>query len=326
MSHEIETMMYAGAVPWHGLGKKVAGLQMAEEAIAAAGLDWEVETVSIFTKDDGNFRKAPDLVAIRRVKDRRVYGIATDKYQPIQNREAFQFFDGVVGSKKAVYETAGSLRFGQRIWILANLKGTVDVKGDEVKRYLTLMNSHDGTLALQMFFTPIRVVCMNTLRMALAQAKQSFYCRHTAGAMDRVREAQEILGLATVFYKDWLGEARHLATLMLPAPKMPLLLKAAFNQPDSIRMEDVYNPTKIQMDKVKELVEVDRKEFPKELHGTAWEAYNAVAKYTDYYREYKSEAKDARLRGVWFGTGSEIKKRAWDFCTPTSQEGKLPSD
>ncbi len=79
--------------------------------------------------------------------------------------------------------------------------------------------------------------------------------------------------------------------------------------------EDVYNPTKIQMEKVRELVTVDRKEFPKELHGTAWEGYNAVAKYTDWYREYRSEAKDARLRGVWFGTGADIKKRAWDFCT-----------
>ncbi len=174
-------------------------------------------------------------------------------------------------------------------------------------------NSHDGSLALQMFFSPVRVVCMNTLRMALADASNSFYCRHTQGALDRIQAAREILGLATRFYRDWLGEARNLAPLRLPAPKMPLLLKAAFNQPDSIRMEDVYNPTKIEMQKVKELVEVDRKEFPKELHGTAWEAYNAVAKYTDYYREYRSEAKDARLRGVWFGTGAEIKKRAWDY-------------
>ena len=315
MSHEVETMMYAGEVPWHGLGKKVAGLQTANEAIVAAGLDWEVELATIFTKVDDRFRKVPDLVAVQRIKDRRVYGIVTPKYQPIQNREAFAFFDGVVGDKKAIYETAGSLRYGQRIWIMANLKGTVDVKGDEIKRYLILMNSHDGSLALQMFFSPIRVVCMNTLRMALAEASNSFYCRHTQGALDRIEAAREILGLATAFYKDWLGEARHMATLMLPAPKMPLLLMAAFNQPDSIRMEDVYNPTKIQMEKVKELVAVDRKEFPKELHGTAWEAYNAVAKYTDYYREYRGEAKDARLRGVWFGTGAEIKRRAWDFCT-----------
>jgi phage/plasmid-like protein (TIGR03299 family) len=315
MSHELESMMFAGATPWHGLGKKVSGLQTAEEAIAAAGLDWEVEVIPIFTNDEGAYKKVPDKVAIRRVKDRRVYGIATPQYTPIQNAQAFQFFDGVIGEKKAVYETAGSLRNGERIWIMANLKGTVGVNGDEIKRYLILMNSHDGSLALQMFFSPVRVVCMNTLRMALAQASDSFYARHTIGIMLRVQSAQEILGLATKFYHDFMGQARQLAALALPAPKVTLMLNAAFKQPDSIKMEDVYNVTKIQMEKVKELIEVDRKEFPKDLHGTAWEAYNGIAKYTDYYRQYRSEAKDARLRGVWFGSGSDIKKRAWNYLT-----------
>lgn len=314
MAHEVETMMYAGAVPWHGLGKKVAGLQTAEEAIVAAGLDWDVELVPIYTRN-GDFKKVPDKMAVRRAKDQRVLGLVTPKYTPIQNTQAFQFFDGVVGEKKAIYETAGSLLNGGRVWIMANLKGTVDVRGDEIKRYLILMNSHDGSLALQMFFSPVRVVCMNTLRMALANASDSFYSRHTLGIMQRVRTAQEILGLAQKFYHDFLGEARHLATLALPPAKMPLMLMAAFKQPDSIRMEDVYTPIKMQMDKVKELVEVDRKEFPKELHGTAYEAYNAVAKFTDYYRPYRSESKDARLRGVWFGGGADIKKRTWDYLT-----------
>jgi len=315
MAHEIESLMYAGETPWHKLGKKVAGLQTAEEAIAAAGLDWDVELAEIFTKSGAVFKKAVDFRAVRRVKDNKVYGVVSPKYQPIQNKDAFSFFDEVVGGKKAVYETAGSLRGGQRIWMLANLKGNVGVKGDEVKRYLTLTNSHDGTLALQMFFSPVRVVCMNTLRMSLARASNSFYCRHTRGALDRIEAAREILGLATQFYTDFLKEARRLAVLQLPAPQMPMLLKAAFDQPDSIKMEDVYNPTLIKMKKVEELVEVDRKEFPKELHGSAWEAYNAVAKYSDYYRPYMSQEKDARLNGAWFGSGMAMKKRAWDFLT-----------
>jgi len=313
LAHELESMFYAGEVPWHGLGKKVAGLQTAEEAIAAAGLDWEVELVPIFTKN-GEFKKVPDRMAVRRMKDQRVFGLVTPKYTPIQNHEAFQFFDSVVGEKKAIYETAGSLRGGERVWVMANLKGTLDIRGDEIKRYLILMNSHDGSLALQMFFSPVRVVCMNTLRMALASAAQSFYSRHTSGIMDRVHDAQEILGLAHKYYHDFAADARHMASLMLPPAKMPLLLNAAFDQPMDRRIEDVFPWVKKQMEKVEELVTVDRKEFPKELHGTAWEAYNGVAKYTDYYRPYQSEAKDARLRGVWFGTGADIKKRAWDFC------------
>lgn len=313
MAHELESMMYAGEVPWHGLGKKVAGLQTAEEAISAAGLDWEVELAEIFTKNGDGFRKAPDYRAVRRTKDKRVYGIVSPKYQPIQNKEAFSFFDGVVGSKKAIYETAGSLRGGQRIWILANLKGAVGVKGDEIKRYLTLTNSHDGSLALQMFFSPVRVVCMNTLRMALARATDSFYCRHTQGALDRIEAAREILGLATKFYSDWLKEAKHLATLQLPAPKMPLLLKAAFDQPESIRMEDIWNPVRVEMKKVEELVTVGRGQDNPAVQGTAWQAYNAVAEYADYYRHYRSKEKDARLNGAWFGSGMAMKKRSWDF-------------
>jgi hypothetical protein len=95
---------------------------------------------------------------------------------------------------------------------------------------------------------------------------------------------------------------------------MPLLLNAAFDQPMDRRIQDVFPWVQKQMEKVEELVTIDRHEFPKELHGTAYEAYNAVAKFTDYYRPYQSEAKDARLRGVWFGGGADIKKRAWDFC------------
>ncbi len=314
MPHEIETLFYAGETPWHGLGKKVAGLQTAEEAIKAAGLDWDVELVPIWTRN-GKFEQVPDRLAVRRIEDKKVYGLVTPKYTPIQNAQAFQFFDSVVGEKKAIYETAGSLREGQRVWIMANLKGTVNVKGDEIKRYLILMNSHDGSLALQMFFSPVRVVCMNTLRMALAQAQESFYSKHTLNIMDRVRSAQEVLGLSTRFYHDFMADARHLATLALPAPKQTLMLKAAFDQPASIKMEDVYNPIRVQMDKVKELIEVDRKEFPKELHGTAYEGYNAVVKFTDYYRPYKSTGEDARLRGVWFGGGNDIKKRAWNYLT-----------
>jgi phage/plasmid-like protein (TIGR03299 family) len=313
MPHEVETMMYAGEVPWHGLGKRVAGLQTAEEAIKAAGLDWEVELAEIFTRNDDGLKKATDYRAVRRITDKRVYGIVSPKYQPIQNRDAFRFFDEVVGSKKAIYETAGSLRGGQRIWILANLKGTVGVKGDEIKRYLTLTNSHDGSLALQMFFSPVRVVCMNTLRMALARASNSFYCRHTLGALDRIEAAREILGLATQFYTDWLKEARHLATLQLPAPKVPLLLNAAFNQPDSIKMEDIYNPIQVQMKKVEELITQGRGQDNPAIQGTAWQGYNAVAEYADYYRPYRSQKKDARLNGAWFGSGMAMKKRAWDF-------------
>lgn len=316
MSHEVESMAYSeeGGVPWHKLGVKVKGLMTAKEAIEKAGLDWLVETVPIFTRER-SFEEVENWRAIRRVKDKKVYGVATAKYEPIQNEEAFQFFDEVVGSGQAVYETAGALQEGRRIWILANLKGNFGIKGDEIKKYVTLTNSHDGTLALQMFWTPIRVVCMNTLRMALAGAQNSFYARHTLNAKDKISAAREILGLANKFYDDWKEQARRLAVLALPAPKMPLLLKASFGLDPQIKAEDIYAPTKREMEKVEVLIHSGKGQDNPRIQGTAWQAYNGVAEYADYQRPYRSERPDARLNGAWFGSGADMKKRAWNFLT-----------
>ena len=314
MSHEVETMAYAGETPWHGLGVKVKGLMTAREAIEKAGLNWDVETVPVFTRE----RKFEELVnwrAIRRVKDHKVYGVATARYEPIQNIDAFEFFDQVVGEGQAVYETAGALQEGRRIWILANLKGSIGIRGDEIRRYITLTNSHDGTLALQMFWTPVRVVCMNTLRMALAGAHDSFYARHTLKAKEKIAAAREILGLANKFYEDWKEQARRLAVLVLPAPKVPLLLKAAFNVDQGIPIEQVYAPTKKEMEKVEVLIHEGRGQDNPKIQGTAWQAYNGVAEYADYQRTYRSERPDARLNGAWFGGGADMKKRAWSFLT-----------
>lgn len=315
MSHEVESMAYAGAVPWHGLGTKVKGMMTAQEALVAAGLDWEVELVNLFGEWDASIHPLETYRAVRRIKDSKVYGVVGAKYEPIQNRNAFNFFDEVIGTGQAVYETAGSLQEGRRIWILANMKGAIGIKGDEVKRFITLTNSHDGTMALQMFWTPIRVVCMNTLRMALSQARESFYCRHTLNAPDRIAAAREILGLANKFYEEWKRQALRLATLALPAPQVPLLLKAAFNYPEDKRMEEIYDPMRVQMDKAKELIYTGRGQDNPKIQGTAWQAYNGIAEYADYYRPYRSDAPDARLNGAWFGGGMDMKKRAWEFVT-----------
>jgi len=309
-------MAYAGEVPWHGLGTKVKGLMTVHEALAAAGLDWEVELANIFIETKGvGVGLVEQWKAVRRLTDRKVFGIVGAKYEPIQNKDAFKFFDEVVGSGQAIYETAGALQEGRRIWILANMKGSIGIRGDEVKKYITLTNSHDGTLALQMFWTPIRVVCMNTLRMALSGARESFYCRHTLNAPERIAAAREILGLANKFYEEWKAQARHLAVLALPAPKIPLLLKAAFDYPEDKPMGEIYDPMRVQMDKAKELIYTGRGQDNPKIQGTAWQAYNGIVEYADYYRPYRSEAPDARLRGAWFGTGMDIKKRAWEYLT-----------
>jgi len=202
MAHEVETMFYAGAVPWHGLGTRVEGLLNSSDAIQAAGLDWEVEKRPLFTQDENeNHIPVPDKYAVVRKTDNQVLGVVGGRYHPIQNREAFEFFDEVVGEKLAIYEVAGSLKKGRVIWILANLQGRIDVVGnDPIDKYLLLFNSHDGSKALGVMFTPIRVVCNNTLNCALRRTKHVYYIRHTPNYRDRVREAQEALRLADNYY------------------------------------------------------------------------------------------------------------------------------
>ena len=314
MSHEVESMAYAGETPWHGLGTKVEGLMTAEEALQKAGLDWTVSLNQLYFSHASRWTKVPRYSAIVRDTDQAVYGVAGKNYVPIQNREAFSFFDAVVGGGEAYYETAGSLRGGARVWILANLKGSLSIKGEEVKRYLTLTNSHDGNLACQMFWTPVRVVCMNTLSMALARATERFYARHTAGAKAKIEEAQKILGFAKKFYEEWGAVANAMALKQLPPAEMPLLLAAAFGTSGAVDPQKIYAPTLVQMERVKELVEVGRGMDNPAIKGTVWQAYNAVAEYADYHRPYRDDSADGKLYGAWFGGGSEMKERAWKYC------------
>jgi len=314
MAHEIESMAYTGETPWHRLGTKVDHLMTAEEAIKTAGLGWTVSIEDSYVMRNGVYINQENHKFIKRDTDNKVLGRCGKVYTPIQNAEAFRFADGVVGSKEGHYETAGSLRGGERIWLLMNLKGKLNVKGEEIAEYLTLTNSHDGYNACQMFFTPVRVVCMNTLRMAISGATGSFYARHTTNVHDKIGEAKEILGFANKFFDKWLEQANAMAMKQLPPAQMPLLLAAAFGTTGAVDVQKVYAPTQFKMDRIRELAEVGKGMGNPAIKGTIWQAYNAVAEYADYERPYRNPNPEARLNGTWFGGGAEMKSKAWDFC------------
>ena len=170
MSHEVEKMVFAGATPWHGLGTEIGDETNFWDAFKLAGLDWEVETEPLYRKGaaDQVVGEEVKAQAAVRTSDDRVLGVVGPRWTPLQNRDAFKVFEPLVDSGDLVLHTAGSLRNGERVWVLCQLgaDNTEIVKDDEIAKFVLLSNGHDGKLAVHLGFTPIRVVCANTEAMA----------------------------------------------------------------------------------------------------------------------------------------------------------------
>ena len=193
MSHEVENMMYVREKPWHSLGVRVEEAPTSAEAIKLAGLDWTVEGRPIFT-DSGI--QIPGYVANTRSSDNSVLGVVSEKYQIVQNADAFAFTDALIG-EDCRYETAGSLKNGKSVWMLAKLPRT-KLLDDDVDQYLCFNNSHNGMGAVRVFSTPVRVVCNNTLNIALSQASRFWSCKHMGKMEDKLAEASHTLRLANI--------------------------------------------------------------------------------------------------------------------------------
>lgn len=206
MPANVETMMYVRETPWHGLGTMVQEAPTSKEAIELAGLDWIVEGKPIF---DSHGNEIKGYKANVRNTDDSVLGVVSDKYKIVNNNEAFDFTDSLIG-EGVTYETAGSLRGGKTIWLLAKMPER-DIVGDKFDPYICFTNSHDGLGAIRVCMTPIRVVCNNTLNMALRSAKRSWSTRHMGDMNSKLAEAKETLGLANMYLDELSVMADKLA-------------------------------------------------------------------------------------------------------------------
>lgn len=191
MPANVETMFSVRETPWHGLGRIIMDAPASREALELAGLDWQVESRNIYS---GTGAMIPGYRANVRSTDDAVLGVVSDRYRIVQNEEAFQFTDDLLG-EGVTYETAGSLQGGKKVWMLARLPRKYLIAGDQVEPYLVIFNSHDGSSGVKVAMTPIRVVCQNTLNLALNTAKRSWTARHTENVLLRVQDARETLQL-----------------------------------------------------------------------------------------------------------------------------------
>ena len=200
MSANVETMFSVREKPWHGLGAVVMEAPTSAEALRLAGLNWKVVQEPVYT---GHNEMVKGYKANVRSSDRKVLGVVSDRYKVVQNVDAFSFTDELLG-KGVRYETAGSLQEGKKVWLLARLPREYIIAGERISPYLVISNTHDGSGSVKVAVTPIRVVCNNTLNLALDTAKRSFSMMHAGNVQDKIQEAKDTLFMAEK-YMDSLG-------------------------------------------------------------------------------------------------------------------------
>lgn len=317
MPANVQTMAYVGEVPWHGLGETVEKVVHAEEMMSAAGLDWEVKKQP--ARGAKPIRKLADgrelysrYEVVRMPKDDSdddevVLGIVTDRYEPFQNREAFGFFDPIVDHKTAFFETAGALGEGERVWVMAKMPEPIEVvKGDECHKYLLLSNSHTGQGAVNVKFTAVRVVCQNTLMLALEDGQPAFRVRHSKSMAERLQEVGELVTAAHKAYAEAAELFQRLAKIKLQQQLIDEYLESVLPKSKSQKAKGETPPKWIHV--LQLLDEIDDLQIAG-VKGTMWALYNAITRFEDY-REVDSELPDRRLNRVWFGSGADLKLRA----------------
>lgn len=268
MSANVETMFSVRETPWHGLGTIVQEALNSKEALEMAGLNWEVKSRPIYLS---NGNKIPEWFANVRTSDESVLGVVTGKYSILQNKDAFDFTDNLIGGD-VKYETAGSLCGGKRVWLLAKLPST-EIAGDKVDPYLCFTNSHDGKSSVRACITPVRVVCNNTLNLALAQSSRQFSIRHFKNVADKVKEAREILELNDIYLYNLANAADNYCNVSVSEEYFNKLLEKLYPH-----KEDESEATKKHVEKAREDMQIaylspDIAKFM----GTAWGVINAAS-------------------------------------------------
>lgn len=305
MSHEVETMAYAGELPWHGLGTEVSNELTPLQMMQKAGVDWEVEQQKIVTESGLEIN---DKVALVRTSDNTLLDVTGKDWKPVQNEEAFTFFSEFVAAGDMEMHTAGSLKEGRNVWALAKVKESFDVFGeDRVDSYLLFSNPHQYGKAVDVRFTPIRVVCNNTLTFSLQSAsKNSVKVGHrTAFDADTVKDT---LGLASEKFAKYKEMAQFLGSRKISAESLIQYYNDVF--PTTSRKEEktpvvVYDDLSKAAKMCYDALEVQPgAQF---AAGTWWQAFNSVTYYTDHLQGRNSEN---RLHNQWFGYNQAKKVTA----------------
>lgn len=299
MPANVESMFSAVETPWHRLGVVTDNPLDSADAIAQAGLDWTVSVRPMVTFDPENgqagFIDVPNHYATVRDSDDSVLGVVGNRYTPIQNIECFNFLDNVLDDYDATYETAGALDNGKVVWMLLNLNKDIVVGDDVTVPYLLLSNSHDGSSALKAVTTPIRVVCQNTLQLALGNYKTSFSFRHTQNLQKRMAQARSALELSYQYVDGFTEEVERLIFQDVTDQKFNELMQTIMPVPEL--KEDGSNAVVVQKSNEAQQQVIQNFNLPefRDHENTGWSAINALSNYELWTQPIRNGERDVRI-------------------------------
>lgn len=310
MAHALEMvngeaqMAWAGELPWHGLGTKVPADLTPEQIMQAAGLDWEVAKTPLFTHVNGETIRVNAKSALVRTSDNRILDVVGKDWNPVQNSEAFNFFNDFVAAGDMEMNTAGSLNDGRNVWALAKINESFEILGhDRVEGFLLFSNPHQYGKSIEIRFTPIRVVCANTLAMAMGS---SFTSRFSAGHRSQFNAdlAKEALGISKEKLAKYKEMAEYLSSKRFTNETIVEYFNRIFPAVSNAKAEEGELASRPARTVYEALESQPGAEFGR---GTWWQAFNAVTYATDHILGRSTES---RLQSAWFGANQNRKIQA----------------
>jgi len=325
---------------WHNLGQIISDYPTSAEAIKHAGLNYQVEKRPLFTYDTEKYTgdpdtdiiipeiEVPDFYATIRTDTDEVLGVVGNDYEVVQNVNAFDFFDAIVGGKDGIlYETAGALGKGERIFITAKLPHYIRIGRDDlIEQYLFLTTSHDGYGSITAAFTPIRIVCQNTLNAALNNHSHSIKIRHTASAVDRLKQAHQLLGVTNLLSNELEEVFNSWSKIRITDNAVKRLIQVAMAPNKEVlqnlqngKLDELSTNYNNMVSSVMEYALTNPTQQEVTTKSTLFGAYNAVTGYFQNVRNYKDD--ESKFKSIMYGTGLQRSQTAFDLCTQFAKHG-----
>jgi phage/plasmid-like protein (TIGR03299 family) len=304
MAHMVETMAYAGELPWHGLGVKVIDDLTPEQMMQKAGVDWSVEKQDLITSGGSTVSNKQALV---RSSDGSVLDVVGKGWNPVQNADAFNFFEEYVRAGDMQMHTAGSLNDGKMVWALAKANESFELfNGDVTENYFLFSNPHEFGKAIDIRMTPIRVVCNNTLTLSLSQSSDAMLKVNHRKEFD-VAEVKETLGIAKEKMEQYKSMAEFLGSKRYTSENIVEYFNEVFG---SVAKEKVDGVTPFTSNNAKNAMEyLDTQPGANFAQGSFWNAFNTVTYMTDHVQ---GRSNDGRMTSSWYGRNRRVKLKALD--------------